>query len=362
MLSFAFQLPFAKNKIEYVLGKCKNLVGVMVFGHKASENILPWLHNNYNKKLLIQGSDVFLSHPQNIRLRYTLKHAQHYIQMFSEIMVPLGVVIPLFIDGLLLMRSFLTKKYTLEMMEEFVDSEVLEAVRQRIAMVKIERTAKVEELQGESLQLKEEWQRKKEQEEQQQKEKAQQKEEQEEQQRNEEVQRNEEQEEQQRKEEAQRKEEQLEQARQRKKEQEEQAPKARGKYKTFDDRMEDLKRFKETHGHANVTTREDIPLSKFCATTRYARNNPGKGTKLTDERIAAFDALGFNWMSKEYITKSFDKRIEDLKEYKRTDGHLSVKRNENNSLYQFCADVRHSLKQVERVWHEEADGRAHNKA
>ena len=118
----------------------------MVFGHKASENILPWLRDNYNKKLLIQGSDVFLSHPQNIRWRYTLKHAQHYIQMFSEIMVPLGVVIPLFVDGLLLLRSFLSKKYTLEMMEEFVDSEVLEAVGQRIAMVKIERRAKVEEL------------------------------------------------------------------------------------------------------------------------------------------------------------------------------------------------------------------------
>jgi hypothetical protein len=141
-----FQLPFAKNIIAYVLGKCEYLVGVMVFGHKASESILPWLHDNYAKKLLIQGSDVFLSHPQNIRWRYTLKHAQHYIQMFSEIMVPLGVVIPLFVDGLLLLRSFLSKKYTLEMMEEFVDSEVLEAVRQRIAMVKIERRAKVEEL------------------------------------------------------------------------------------------------------------------------------------------------------------------------------------------------------------------------
>jgi hypothetical protein len=76
--------------------------------------------------------------------------------MFSEIMVPLGVVIPLFVDGLLLLRSFLSKKYTLEMMEEFVDSEVLEAVRQRIAMVKIERMAKVEELQGEALQRKKE--------------------------------------------------------------------------------------------------------------------------------------------------------------------------------------------------------------
>ncbi len=102
--------------------------------------------------VVIQGSNVFLSHPQNIRWRYTLKHAQHYIQIICEIMVPLGVVIPLINDGLLLLRSFLTKKYTLEMMEEFVDSEVLGAVRQRIAKVKIERTAKVKELQGEALQ------------------------------------------------------------------------------------------------------------------------------------------------------------------------------------------------------------------
>jgi len=34
--------------------KCENLVGVMVFGHKASENILPWLRDNYTKKLLLR--------------------------------------------------------------------------------------------------------------------------------------------------------------------------------------------------------------------------------------------------------------------------------------------------------------------
>ena len=65
-----FQLPFAINIIAYVLGKCENLVGVMVFGHKASENILPWLRDNYTKKILIQN--MFLSHPQNIQWRYTL--------------------------------------------------------------------------------------------------------------------------------------------------------------------------------------------------------------------------------------------------------------------------------------------------
>jgi len=271
----------------------------MVFGHKASENILPWLRDNYNKKLLIQGSDVFLSHPQNIRWRYTLKHAQHYTKMFSKIMVSLGVVIPSFVDGLLLLRCFFTKNYTLEMMEEFVDSEVLEAVRQRIAMVKIERTAKVEELQGEALQ---------------------------------------------------RKKEQEEQARQRKKEQEEQAPKAQGKNKTFDDRMEDLKRYKETHGHVNVSIPEDNSLAQFCAQTRYAHNNPGKSKrkKLTIENISRLNALGFNWTTHEYVTRSFDERINDLKEYKQKHGHVNVNTHEDSSLYQFCADVRHSLNQVEK--------------
>ena len=58
---------------------------------------------------------------------------------------------------------------------------------------------------------------------------------------------------------------------------EEQAPKARGKYKTFDDRIEDLKRYKETHDHANVPIREDKSLAQFCAKARHARINSGKG-------------------------------------------------------------------------------------
>jgi flagellar biosynthesis GTPase FlhF len=338
-----FQLPFAKNIIAYVLGKCENLVGVMVFGHKASENILPWLRDNYTKKLLIQRSNVFLSHPQNIRWRYTLKHAQHYTKMFSKIMVSLGVVIPLFVDGMLLLRCFFSKKYTLEMMEEFVDSEVLEAVRQRIAMVKIERTAKFEELkeiavtvEGERARMAERYREEK-------KEKARQ---QEKEQVEHARQRMKEQEEHA----LQRKEEQEEQARQRTEEQEGQAPKARGKNKTFDNRMEDLKQYKETHGHVNVSISVDKSLAQFCAQTRYTHYNPGKskGKQLTIENIARLDALGFIWTTQEYVTRSFDERIEDLKVYKQTHGHLSVKIHEDNSLFGFCKDVRHSLKQVEK--------------
>ena len=116
--------------------------------------------------------------------------------------------------------------------------------------------------------------------------------------------------------------------------------------------MDDLKLFKETHGHVNVSGSipEDKSLAKFCVKVRQAHNNPGKSKrkKLTIENIARLDALGFDWTSQEYVTRSFDERIDDLEKYKQTHGHLSLKRLEDISLYQFCLGVRHSLKHVEK--------------
>ena len=141
-----YQFPFARNIIAYVLCKCENLVGVMVFGHKAADNILPWLRTHYSQKFLIQN--VFLSHPQNIKWRYTLEHARNYVETFRAIMALLGVDIPP-LDGHVQLRFLMAKKRTLEMcvcVEEFVDSVVLEAVQQRTDKVKIARMAKVEEM------------------------------------------------------------------------------------------------------------------------------------------------------------------------------------------------------------------------
>ena len=114
--------------------------------------------------------------------------------------------------------------------------------------------------------------------------------------------------------------------------------------------MEDLKLYKETHGHVNVSIPEDKSLANFCAQARHARNNPGKSKmkQLTNEHIAAFDAIGFNWTTQEYVTRSFDERINDLREYKQKHGHVNVKIHEDSSLYKFCLDVRHSLKQYEK--------------
>ena len=49
-----FQLLFEKTIIAYVLLKCENLVGVMVFGRKAYDIILPWLHTNFSQSFLFR--------------------------------------------------------------------------------------------------------------------------------------------------------------------------------------------------------------------------------------------------------------------------------------------------------------------
>jgi len=95
---------------------------------------------------------------------------------------------------------------------------------------------------------------------------------------------------------------------------------------------------------------EDKSLTQFCTQTRHAQKNIGKSKKkqLTNKHIAAFYAIGFNWTMQEYVTRSFDKRIDDLEEYKQTHGHVNMNRHEDSSLYKFCAGIGHTLKKVEK--------------
>ena len=73
--------------------------------------------------------------------------------------------------------------------------------------------------------------------------------------------------------------------------------KERGNYKSFDERIEDLRSYKEKHGHTNVSKHDDKSLANFCAHARHARNNIGKAgaMKLTKYRIASLDGVGFLW-------------------------------------------------------------------
>jgi hypothetical protein len=73
------------------------------------------------------------------------------------------------------------------------------------------------------------------------------------------------------------------------------------KRQDFFDRVDELKSFKEKHGHMNPACRGVTrSLHLFCRNTRQARRDMIAGKKgdrrvLNDDRIAALDAIGFDW-------------------------------------------------------------------
>ena len=139
--------------------------------------------------------------------------------------------------------------------------------------------------------------------------------------------------------------------------------------KSFEQRIDDLRAYKEKHWHVNVKQSDDKSLFGFCNNIRWARDNPetynvalsifarknpGKPTlALTDERIASLEALGFEWNANPNIKlcaqelwaqKSFERRMEQLRLYKEKQGHVNVKQSEDKSLYQFCNTIRRARK------------------
>lgn len=62
----------------------------------------------------------------------------------------------------------------------------------------------------------------------------------------------------------------------------------------FEDRIEQLKIFKAHFEHVNVPEKVDKSLYEFCRNMRKGRRGKGSA-KITEERIAALDAIGFDW-------------------------------------------------------------------
>ena len=57
---------------------------------------------------------------------------------------------------------------------------------------------------------------------------------------------------------------------------------------SFAQRMDDLRVYKEKHGHVNVKQSDDKNLSDFCKRMKHARNHPEKSSYLVnDDRIAS---------------------------------------------------------------------------
>jgi hypothetical protein len=113
----------------------------------------------------------------------------------------------------------------------------------------------------------------------------------------------------------------------------------------FIDRLEDLKAYKEKHGHLNVSRKTDKSLYIWCYNIRNARK--GKlGLTLTADGIAALDAIGFDWKSEAAQTRSdrFQDRVDALIEYKEKNGHIRVKERDDKSLFNWCTNIRSARK------------------
>ena len=125
--------------------------------------------------------------------------------------------------------------------------------------------------------------------------------------------------------------------------------KPRGREKTinFQDRVEALREYKKKNGHLNVSLADNKSLKDWCSNIRNARNKPAEGKlKLTANRIAALDAIGFDWRSETTRTReksiSFLDRVDALREYKKENGHLSITQKDDTSLFDWCSNIRNA--------------------
>jgi hypothetical protein len=118
---------------------------------------------------------------------------------------------------------------------------------------------------------------------------------------------------------------------------------ARTRSDRFQDHIDALIEYKEATGHLNVTYKANKSLYDWCANIRIARSKPGEGKlKLTADRIAALDAIGFDWKSETARTRSdrFQDRVAALREYKKKNGHLSITQKDDKSLFNWCSNIR----------------------
>jgi len=120
---------------------------------------------------------------------------------------------------------------------------------------------------------------------------------------------------------------------------------------SFEERIIQLKEFKEKNGNLKVTNKLDKQLATWCSNMRAARRNPkATGLVVSEERITALDELGFEWEVAEATARdnfSFEEKIAKLNKYKEKNGHVKVTQSDDKNLHKFCAKMRNSRNEIE---------------
>eukprot|EP00550_Attheya_septentrionalis_P008524 CAMPEP_0198287308 /NCGR_PEP_ID=MMETSP1449-20131203/6185_1 /TAXON_ID=420275 /ORGANISM="Attheya septentrionalis, Strain CCMP2084" /LENGTH=315 /DNA_ID=CAMNT_0043985253 /DNA_START=21 /DNA_END=968 /DNA_ORIENTATION=- len=128
----------------------------------------------------------------------------------------------------------------------------------------------------------------------------------------------------------------------------------------WNEKVEQLVRFKEQFGHCNVTCKrhgrssedeEYVPLGVWVTDQRTMHRflRQGKPSSMTPDRIRQLDSIGFQWTALKTQPLTFEERFEQLKEYNEAHGHLNVPQKCKDSpvgLGNFVLDQRRMYKSV----------------
>jgi hypothetical protein len=105
-----------------------------------------------------------------------------------------------------------------------------------------------------------------------------------------------------------------------------------GGYRSFDERMEQLKAYKAEHGHVKVPTQHE-ELGHFVMRQRklYRLLKTGKPSAMTDQKIKALEEVRFDWGTNKWKDRStwrdpvsWDGRFQELLAFKAEHGHTIV--------------------------------------
>jgi len=101
----------------------------------------------------------------------------------------------------------------------------------------------------------------------------------------------------------------------------------------WQEHYDQLKKFKETHGHMNPTREVDRKLDRWVRKQRETH----KVSLLSKDRVQKLEDLGFQW-SLRGARKSWEDYYNKLREYKEKHGHLNVTRREDRSLHMWITN------------------------
>lgn len=92
------------------------------------------------------------------------------------------------------------------------------------------------------------------------------------------------------------------------------------------EKYEELKQFRSREGHCNVPQRysknKSLGLWVNAQRKKYNHMKQGKKSNITEPRIRALEEIGFKWIVNE--DASWCKKYDDLKQFKRREGHCNV--------------------------------------